>query len=55
MADSVGFEPTELSFKSFQDFHLKPLGQLSMLKFKLVTHPRLELGTHGLKIRYSTN
>ena len=31
VAEREGFEPPELSFKCFQDIHLRPLGHLSTL------------------------
>ena len=44
VAERVGFEPTApFGVTGFQDQLHKPLGHLSGLK--MVTHPRLELGT----------
>ena len=50
MAERVGFEPTvPYGITGFQDRLLKPLGHLSIVEFyllfKMVTHPRFELGT----------
>ena len=46
VAERVGFEPTApFGVTGFQDQLHKPLGHLSENGIKLVTHPRLELGT----------